>query len=358
MTKGLKIKLTISKIESPIPDGKDDSENSGTLTKSPTETKSELDVQTSDDDCQEIYQTEVESSGKFSRKATWDDLCRFTGEKVNSDFLRDWILKYQEECYPEDVSEPNHTPQICYIKDENGETLFKDFGWKPIKLNLKPGVVDVQKRWTKKVILESFELDFSTDSDKILSLDKCDKEITSSLRKSKIAGHPLALEMLKTDPEIVTEFKGLGSTAFGVFGNGGPSEIEDDTGCEVWKDVKTLRALLQDTVFPSRKGGNSRKARFDVTANESYIKARVYYKAFFSNDIVCDHKGKFRAMQYWKYPIKYLFQNNDVPNSILLYEDIELRFFTDVGISMDNRDWEWIEDSKGQWTKQKNPGSE
>lgn len=206
--------------------------------------------------------------------------------------------------------------------------------------------------------MESFELDFSTDSDKILSLDKCDKEITSSLRKSKIAGHPLALEMLKTDPEIVTEFKGLGSTAFGVFGNGGPSEIEDDTGCEVWKDVKTLRALLQDTVFPSRKGGNSRKARFDVTANESYIKARVYYKAFFSNDIVCDHKGKFRAMQYWKYPIKYLFQNNDVPNSILLYEDIELRFFTDVGISMDNRDWEWVEDSKGQWTKQKNPGSE
>lgn len=353
MAKGLKIKLTFSKIEGSLPDGEDDSESSGTLTKSPTETKNGLDAESSGDDSPQIFKTEVESSGKFSRKATWDDLCRFTGKKVDSDFLRDWILKYQEKCYPEDVSEENHTPQICYIKDEKGgETLFKDFGWKPIKLILKPGVVDVKKQWTKKVTLESFDMDFSADADKILSLDKFDQEITSSLRKSKTTGHPLAMEMMETEPEIETEFKGLGSASFGVFGKGGPSELEEETGCQVWKDVKTLRTLLQDTVFPTQKDGNSGEARIDVTANETYIKARVYYKAFFINDVVCDHKGKFRGNQYWKFPIKYLFQYNDVPNSILLHEDIELRFFTDVGWSTDN-----VDSADGRWMK-KNPEPE
>jgi len=355
MTKGLKIKLIISKKKTPILDSDcgEDSNGAEILTNSVTQKLDELEIENNNDDDEQIYQTEVESGGKFSRKATWDDLCRFTGEEINPDVLRDWILQYQEKCYPEDVSEPNHTPQICYIKDENGGTIYKDFGWKPIKLNLKPGVINVQERSTKRVILESFDLDFSSDTDKILSLDKCDKEITSSLRKSKLSGHPLALEMMKTDSEIKTEFKGIDSTSFGVFGNGGPSEIEEETGTEVWKDVKTLRAILQNAKFPSREG-NSREARVDVVANESFMKARIYYKAFFSNDVASDHKGKFRGNEYWKFPIKFLFEYNDVPNAILLYEDIELRFFTDIGLSMDNKDWEWIQDSNGRWKKQKN----
>ena len=75
-------------------------------------------------------------------------------------------------------------------------------------------------------------------------------------------------------------------------------------------------------------------------SNESYIKARIYSKAFFRNSIACDRKGNFRDMQYWKIAIKYLFEYNDVPDAILLYEDTELRYFTDIGLSMDNRDWE------------------
>lgn len=353
MTKGLKVKLIISK-KTPILDENygEDSKNEENATNIITTTLDGLDIANNDNTEQIIYQTDVESSGKFSRKATWTDLSRFTGEVIDSDALREWILTYQQKCYPDDLSEPNHTPQISYIKDEKGETLYKDFGWKPIKLNLKPGTVDVEEQWTKRVTLESFDLDFSTDTDKILSLDKCDKEITSWLRKSDIAGHPLALEMLKSDPEISTEFRGVDSITFGVFGNGGPSEIDEETGSKVWKDVKTLRALLQDAKFPKRKG-NSREARVDVVANESYMKARVYYKAFFSNDVASDHKGKFRGMQYWKIPIKYLFEYNDVPNAILLYEDIELRYFTDIGLSMDNRDWEWIRDSNGRWKQNK-----
>lgn len=368
MTKEFKIKLTISKIEKSIRDALDESDSSGTLAKTPTETKKGADVATiydADvdvvDDSKLIYQTEIETSGKISRKATWDDLCRFTGKKVDSDLLRDWILKYQEKCYPEDLSEANHTPQICYIKDEEGgETLFKDFGWKPIKLNLKPGVVDVKERWTKKVTLESFDLDSSsTNADKILSLDECDKKITSSLRRSKISGHPLALEMLETEPEFVTEFKGIGSSsaAFGggVFGNdGGPGETDEDTGCKVWKDTKTLRALLRDTVFPTRGGGNSGgETRFTVTANETYVKARVYYRAFFTNGVVCDHKGKFRDMRYWKFPFKFLLQYNDLPNSVFLHEDIELRFFTDVGVSMNT-----TRDEGDRFRTQEKPESE
>merc|ERR1712151_1163360 len=81
--------------------------------------------------------------------------------------------------------------------------------------------------------------------------------------------------------------------------------------------------------------------------NENYIKARVYYKAFFSNDVVTYHPEKFRGKRYWKFPIKYLFQYNDEPNVILSYEDIELKFYTDIRVCMQNKDLEWIKDDVG-----------
>mmetsp|Transcript_1143 Transcript_1143/g.2575 ORF Transcript_1143/g.2575 Transcript_1143/m.2575 type:complete len:344 (+) Transcript_1143:98-1129(+) len=314
---------------------------------------SEIEKLKDEENNMDLYHMEVESDGKFSRKANWEDLSRYSGKDINSDVLRDWILQYQKRCFPEDLLEPNHAPKTCYIKDENGVCLYKDYGWKPIKLNLKPDKIDVQEQWTKKVLLESFDLDFATNTDKILSHDKCDKTITSSLRKSKVCGHPLALEMIKADSKIVAELKGINSVTFGVFGNGGPSETDGETGCEVWKDVKTLRALLQNVEFPSRKG-NSREASVGVVANECFLKARIYYKSYFSNDVVSDHVEKFRGMPYWKFPIKYLFRYNDVPDSVQLYEDIELTYFTDIKTSMDSKDWEWIKGENGRWKKQHN----
>jgi hypothetical protein len=103
MTKGLKIKLIISKKKTPILDSDcgEDSNGAEILTNSVTQKLDELEIENNNDDDEQIYQTEVESGGKFSRKATWDDLCRFTGEEINPDVLRDWILQYQEKCYPE-----------------------------------------------------------------------------------------------------------------------------------------------------------------------------------------------------------------------------------------------------------------
>jgi hypothetical protein len=300
----------------------------------------------------------VASDGKFTRKANWDDLKRFTGQEVNSDVLRDWIVNYQKRCFPSDLEKPNSTPKHCYIKDEKGVRLFKDFGWKAIKLNLKPGVIDIKDRWSKEMYLETFPLDYSTNmKETILKSDKCDKEIVSTLRKSKLRGHPLALEMMTTDSEIVTEFVGLNSvTTSGVFGNNKePTDVDDETGDDIWNDVKTLRGLLEHLDFPKRPtGGNSREAKVDVVCNESYLKARVYYKAFFSNDVVTDHGDKFDGKPYWCFPLKYLFQYNDKPNAIVVYEDIELKFFTDVHLAMENKDWDWVKDEHGRWKKQYN----
>lgn len=36
----------------------------------------------------------------------------------------------------------------------------------------------------------------------------------------------------------------------------------------------------------------------------------------------------------------------------MVYEDIELRFFTDVRLAMENKDFEWVQDEGGQWKKQ------
>lgn len=260
-----------------------------------------------------------------------------------------FLFSIKFDALVKDAAKPNHTPKKCYIKDENGGTMYKDFGWKPVKLNLHTGLVDIKERWTKEVCLESFPLDYSTDLERIL-LEQGDKKVTSTLRKSKLAGHPLALEMMKASSEILTEFKGLDSVAF-VLGNKEPSETDDLTGDEIWKDVKSLRALLHGAELPKKSGaGVTREAK--VLANESFLKVRIYYRAFFSNDVVTDHHEKFDGKQYWNFPIKYLFQYNDIPNAAVVYEDVELRFFTDVRVSMDNKDWEWVKGGNGRWEKQ------
>lgn len=60
---------------------------------------------------------------------------------------------------------------------------------------------------------------------------------------------------------------------------------------KVWKQTQPLRTLLHELKFPSKaQGTNSRKnAQYYVTANEWYIKTRMYYKLYFTNDVVTVH---------------------------------------------------------------------
>jgi hypothetical protein len=62
-----------------------------------------LDLQDADDDTQ-LYKMAVESSGKYTRKATWEDLTRFTGQEMTPEVLVDWIGTYQKKCFPEGTS--------------------------------------------------------------------------------------------------------------------------------------------------------------------------------------------------------------------------------------------------------------
>jgi hypothetical protein len=314
------------------------------------------------------YSIDVETDGKYSRKATYDDLNRFTGKEITADVLKDWVVEYQRKCYPEDLEDPNHAPAKCFIKDEKKEcSIYKEFGWKSIKLNLKPAAVEIKEQRTNEVCLKRLPFDFVQTKERILEQTECDEEITTYLKKSKLIGHPLAKELMTDgrddETNIVTALEdGMQSTTFGVFGGGGQQiaskssvETDEDTGDRTWKDAKTVRALLRDVDFPTKERGNSREANYCVTANECLVKARVHYKAFLSNDVVTIHPGNFCGKPYWKFPIKFLLQYNDEPNAILLHEDIELKFYTDVRVSMENKDWVWIKDetNNGNWKKEK-----
>jgi hypothetical protein len=63
----------------------------------------DLDLQDADDDT-ELYKMSVESSGKYTRKATWEDLTRFTGQDMTPAVLVDWIVNYQKKCFPEGMN--------------------------------------------------------------------------------------------------------------------------------------------------------------------------------------------------------------------------------------------------------------
>ena len=100
--KGLTVKLIISKKKACIPadsGGGEDSNDKDNI----AEKIDGLDLEEKHDenDMPQLYQMEVESSGKFSRKASWKDLERFCGKEIDSDIFRDWIVTYQEKCFPE-----------------------------------------------------------------------------------------------------------------------------------------------------------------------------------------------------------------------------------------------------------------
>ena len=66
-----------------------------------TSTSTTKEEENDDEDDDNYFVMKVESTGKFTRKANWDDLNRFTGKDITSDILRDMIVKYQESCFPE-----------------------------------------------------------------------------------------------------------------------------------------------------------------------------------------------------------------------------------------------------------------
>lgn len=90
----LKIKLSITRNGEDVP--QEDQVEESRLTNS----LGNLDFNDPDDDL-DLFQMQVESSGKFTRKASWDDLNRFTGKEINSDVFRDMVVHYQETCFPE-----------------------------------------------------------------------------------------------------------------------------------------------------------------------------------------------------------------------------------------------------------------
>lgn len=103
-TMPLQVKLSICETD-------DQAEESSNTQNDPRMSKSlaNLDFQTSqnDDDNEDedtkLYTMSVESSGKYTRKATWEDLNRYTGKEMTPEVLIDWIVNYQKKCFPEGV---------------------------------------------------------------------------------------------------------------------------------------------------------------------------------------------------------------------------------------------------------------
>ena len=134
---------------------------------------------------EDMYNTSFSTSGKYQRKAKWEDLEAFCGRNVNSDVLREWIDGYQTTTSPHVLEEPNRIPFKCFIFDEpkKGFTIFKDYDWNPVKILLKPGVVDIKKQYTQQVTLDEFDIDAETDLMAVIK-ERGDKDLTSSLTKS------------------------------------------------------------------------------------------------------------------------------------------------------------------------------
>jgi len=329
----LSIKLRITKNEKHDPEKETQSEVVASFSKSLTA----MDY-SEDKDNALLYKIDVEPTGKFSKKAEPEELAAFTGqEKINHEILADWIDVYQAKNFPEVLEKSNHRPVKCFINDDRkkGFTIFKELGWNPIKVHLKPGgLVDVQEKYTKEEVLEEVlwtNSDTSTESiEELLAKKLGDRTITSTLKKSKLGGHRLAVLLSKTKSEITTEFNDVEASTFNL-GNMEYSEIDEGSGWEVWKDVKSMSSLLNVRQIP--KVNDVLEQTIKVVAVKSFLKARIYYKATLTGEVSTDHtESGLDGKRYWNFPLHYLLKYNDLPKAAVVYEDVELQFYSDFEI--------------------------
>ncbi|CAB9511335.1 expressed unknown protein [Seminavis robusta] len=307
-----------------------------------------------------LYHMEVHCSGKFNRKVCWPDIDSFWGDPnttIDKNSMCDLLEQYTQEQYPERRDADNLHPKRCYIKDEplRGISFYKDYGWDPVKLHLKAREkkeVEILERYTKSVKLETIPVNFGTSDINEILIQQGDKAVISTLTKSKLQGHPLALEMMASETQIVVELRGLESIV-GVLGNDeAPHDADPETGEQVWRDVKTLRALLADKKPPEKEGKGQHRI-LEVMALESYIKARVYYRAYVEGDVVSDHGvGLLLGERWWAHPLKDIMMGYNIDNAAIVWEDIELRYFSEIGYKMDNEYFDW-ENQAGKWVKVK-----
>ena len=349
---GIRVAITVQKRE------EDDDEEEQDADKSNDENDADV----------RIYQMDVHSSGKFSKKGAWDDVNSFwqhnqsSSVEINPNSMCDLLEQYSQEQYPERRNADNLKPKRCYLRDEplRGIRFYKDYEWDPVKLTLRTdrtatngnGPIEILERWTRRITLERIPVDFSTDLESIL-IEQGDKAVTSTLKKSPLQGHPLALSMMSSDTQIVTALRGLESVVF-VFGNGDekPDDVDKETGVQIWRDVKTLRALLHDKVMPQREGKGQQRV-VEVVGLESFLKFRVHYAASFEGDVVSDHGvGLLLGERWWAHPLKDIMMGFGVENKAKIYEDMELHFYSEIGYKMENEYFDW-ENHGGKWIKVK-----
>jgi len=209
-----------------------------------------------------------------------------------------------------------------------------------VKLNLKTDSekpIEIFESWTRNVKLEEIPINFSTDLASAL-IEQGDKTVTSTLKKSKLQGHPLALSLMTSGTQIVSEFRGMESFV-GVLGNEDehcPHEVDPETEESIWRDTKSLRSLLHGKPVPEKEGKGSKRV-LEVIALETFIKFRVNYRAYFEGDVVSDHGvGLLLGERWWAHPVKDIMMGFGQKNAAMVYEDIELRVFSEIGFKMDN----------------------
>jgi len=103
-----------------------------------------------------------------------------------------------------------------------------------------------------------------------------------------------------------------------------------------WRDNKKLRALLHGKPFP-KKTGKGVTRTVSVFGLETYMKARIYYKVSFTGSVSTDHGSEqFDGERYWNWDLKYLLRYNGIPNAQVLYQDVEVKFYTRIQYAMEN----------------------
>lgn len=271
----------------------------------------------------------VDSVGKETRPADWDILGAFVNDKngtehahaLTSEDLIRMIPTYEMNAYGTIESETSK-PRNLYLQDHKDLTNpnvdyptspYQKHGWQPVSVIIEPNERKKHEKWKqKKRVLDIEEMETEQCPLWDPRVDFYKPKIISYFKRS---GHPIFQKGM--EPPVTFEFRGY-PEALGL--------------CCLAKDDKTAEKRTIQWVLHKFNGASEED--HCVNAIKHTIRGKLKYEVRVQGTAVGDCRATDRSNPlYRQFPVDFVLQHNDIESTTVLFEEIELVYYTHISVS-------------------------
>eukprot|EP00934_Nitzschia_sp_Nitz4_P006985 Nitzschia sp. Nitz4//scaffold205_size38804//32867//33799//NITZ4_007650-RA/size38804-processed-gene-0.21-mRNA-1//-1//CDS//3329541531//6975//frame0 len=262
----------------------------------------------------------IECKGKETFPADWSILGSFIGdgkEPMSQEDLIRMIPIYEKKAY-NTPSNQLSKPRKLWIRDDpdlskQSSSPYQKHGWQPVTVSIEPNERKKHEKWkTKKRALDIEEMETEQCHLWDPRVDYYKPKLVSYFKRT-------GLPMFKkgTEPPIKFEFRGF-PEALGLC-------------CLTKTDKKEEKKTIQWCLY---QAGNVSEEDHCVSAIKHTIRGKLNYEVKVSGVAAGDCRERETLMPFYRqFPVDFVLQHNDIESTTVMFEEIELVYYTNIKVS-------------------------